>query len=103
MLFDDLLCVHYCDCLFKDNKISDLEGKLNNMTAKMTEYRNQVETQKKELKIAQKVYVLFYWIFKYQKWWKAEIKKKQVREMKESGVGEELGWKKFLGGKLFYL
>ena len=37
------------------NKVAELEGKVTQLTAKVFEYRNQVESQKKELKIAHKV------------------------------------------------
>eukprot|EP00795_Rhopilema_esculentum_P014302 gene14302-5339_t len=37
------------------NKVAELEGKVTQLTSKVFEYRNQVESQKKELKIAHKV------------------------------------------------
>ncbi len=41
---------------FKENKTAELETKMAQLNSKLMEYRNQVETQKKELKIAHKVF-----------------------------------------------
>ena len=39
----------------QETKMGELEAKVSQLNAKVTDYRNQIDLQKKELKIAHKV------------------------------------------------